>query len=153
MFDLIFTIIELHKNTRQLYMNIVFLIKVMEPSNAKINQIFTIVPSWVVIISASGDRERPKSATFIFQLFPFFVTKTFNDLRSRWIIIGFIEWRNCIPSAISRAKLNRYFQDKTTSSFFLCNKSNKLPYILKNIYWWAKLSDKIVISVRLWNSN
>ena len=50
----------------------------------------TIVPSWVVIISASGDRESPKSATFILKLSFSFVTKTFKDLRSLWMMTGFI---------------------------------------------------------------
>ena len=67
----------------QLYKNTVFLIVVMVPSNAIFNKYVTIVPSCVVIMSAYGDLDKQKSATFIFQLFYTLVTNTFNDFKSR----------------------------------------------------------------------
>ena len=103
-------------------------------SHPMLNNIdITMVPSCVVIISASGERDSPKSATFILNSPFYFATNTFKDLRSRWIITGFIECRHFIPSAISIAKLSLCFQLRTIYSFSLWSKSNKLPYIMAEI--------------------
>jgi hypothetical protein len=55
--------------------------------------------------------------------------KTFRDFKSRWITGGFMKCRNYIPLAISRAIDIRSLQFNGISLTFLCNKSNKLPYI------------------------
>lgn len=101
----------------------------MVPSNAIIDNMSTNVPNADVIIPASGLRDRPKSATFAAHILLRFVMKTFRDFKSRWITGGFMKCRNYIPLAISRAIDIRSLQFNGISLTFLCNKSNKLPYV------------------------
>jgi hypothetical protein len=55
--------------------------------------------------------------------------KTFNDLRSRCTTGGLIKCRNSIPLAMLMAMEILYFQEREIKLIFLCNKSNKLPYL------------------------
>ncbi len=57
--------------------------EVQEPSNAKLINLRTKVPRYIVIISASGDLESPKSATFATHFPLSIVTKTLSDFKSR----------------------------------------------------------------------
>lgn len=94
---------------------------------------FTRVPRYMVIIYAYGLLERPKSATFAINLLLFYMTNTFRLLRSLWMIGGFIWCNASIPFAIWIAIYNFCFHESVVVFARLCNKSNKLPYIMPNV--------------------
>ena len=88
---------------------------------------FTRVPRYIVIISAYGFLESPKSATFALKVPFVYVTNTLRLFKSRWIIGGFISCKASIPLAISRARDNLCFQDNWIELAFLCRRSKRLP--------------------------
>ena len=76
------TIAQLRRSKHRLLMNIAYSLIAQAPSNAMLIQYFTIVPNAEVIISASGLRDKPKSATLAAHLLFFFTINTFNDFKS-----------------------------------------------------------------------
>ncbi len=80
-FCCISTITQLRRSKHQLLMNIAYSLIVQVPSNAMLIIYFTIVPKAEVIISASGLRDKPKSATLAAHLLFFFTINTFNDFK------------------------------------------------------------------------